>query len=239
MNVTYFNMSTPGSGSFSIPNVAWTETFVCPCGIQSRGRAIFDYIKRQHLSNKFTNIYVAEATTKWFNIFQKTFPHSIGSEFLDSNFASGSIHKTLSFNNKEIDVQHQDLTNLSFPDNTYDLVISRDIFEHIPDFKKSFQEINRVLRDKGSLIFTIPFFAHNKNTVIRAEINDGEIRHLLEPEIHLNPVNKAGSLCFQNFGWDISDYLLNEGFSSFYANLYWSPEKGHLGNPFFVFHCIK
>ncbi len=63
--------------------------------------------------------------------------------------------------------------------------------------------------------------------------------HRLPPEIHGNPVSDEGSLCFQNFGWDILADLGGVGFSDAKAALYWGPWQGHLGYPFFVFSALK
>jgi len=67
----------------------------------------------------------------------------------------------------------------------------------------------------------------------------GKVVNLLPPEIHGNPISKNGSLCFQNFGWDILDELRGNGFINAKASLYWGPWQGHLGFPFFVFNAIK
>jgi SAM-dependent methyltransferase len=49
-----------------------------------------------------------------------------------------------------------DIMNLPFRDNSLDLVISEDIFEHIENNTKGFQEIARVLKKGGKHIFTVP-----------------------------------------------------------------------------------
>ncbi len=68
---------------------------------------------------------------------------------------------------------------------------------------------------------------------------DGSIEHYYPGEYHGNPVSSEGSLCFQNFGWDILSVLKEEGFSESVASLYWGPWQGHLGIPFFVFCAVK
>jgi hypothetical protein len=119
-------------------------------------------------------------------------------------------------------------------------MITLDVFEHIPDYSKAFRESFRILSPNGYLIFTIPFFFDREKTIIRATIdNTGEINHILPAEIHGNPVSNNGSLCFQNFGWDILGGLKHAGFSDAKASLYWGPWQGHLGYPFFVFSAHK
>ena len=50
----------------------------------------------------------------------------------------------------------QDATCLTFPDATFDIVISQDILEHINNTWLAFLEINRVLTKDGAHIFTVP-----------------------------------------------------------------------------------
>lgn len=50
----------------------------------------------------------------------------------------------------------QDATCLTFPDMTFDIVISQDIAEHIDDTWRAFSEINRVLTKDGTHVFTVP-----------------------------------------------------------------------------------
>lgn len=45
---------------------------------------------------------------------------------------------------------------LPFDDNSFDLIISNQVFEHIPDYKKSLEEIHRVLKPGGKLIALFP-----------------------------------------------------------------------------------
>jgi len=56
--------------------------------------------------------------------------------------------------------------NLSFPDNYFDMVISFDVFEHVPDSDKHLEEVKRVLKDDGKYLLSTP----NKWTNIPIEI---------------------------------------------------------------------
>jgi hypothetical protein len=68
---------------------------------------------------------------------------------------------------------------------------------------------------------TIPFFYDRAQTQIRASLGNDGIIHYLPPELHGNPVSSEGSLCFQNFGWDILSDLRQAGFSDAMASMYW------------------
>jgi len=227
-----------GSNSLSI-NPAWTETYVCDnCGLNSRMRALISYLKSHSDYKNLNNVYIAEQITKSFQVLKNTlYPSLIGSEFLGTNYTSGDLVKNKIPGHQII--RHEDLTNLSFKNNSFDLVITQDVFEHIPDYFKAFTEINRILSEHGRLVFTIPFNANLEYTKIRASIINNQLIYYLPPEIHGDPLLTEGSLCYQNFGWDILSSLIEAGFSETRASLYWGPWKGHMGYPLFVFSADK
>jgi len=163
-------------------------------------------------------------------------PSLLGSEYMGAEHKTGDI--IIRWGNLRR-IRHEDLTALSFPDGEFDLAMTLDVFEHIPDYRKAFAELGRVLAPGGRLVFTIPFFYELETTRIRASVGPEGIIHHLPAEIHGNPVSDGGSLCFQNFGWDILLDLREAGFSDAMASLYWGPWQGHLGYPFFVFSASK
>ena len=76
----------------------------------------------------------------------------------------------------------QDVTNLTFDKDSFDLVISSDVMEHVHDSWKGFEEVVRVLKPGGAYIFTIPVrLPLSPNIEVRARIDEGtwEIEHLL------------------------------------------------------------
>jgi SAM-dependent methyltransferase len=102
----------------------------------------------------------------------------------------------------------EDLENLSFADNSIDLHVSQDVMEHILSPDRVFQEIARTLRPGGMHIFTVPLVNKTGASEICAERGEeGEIRHLLEPEYHGNPVSDQGSLVTRRWGYDICEYI--------------------------------
>jgi SAM-dependent methyltransferase len=225
------------AGNSSSINPAWTETAVCTeCGLNSRMRALFDFLKTHCDLRKIRRAYIAEQVTVAYHKYKAIFPGLIGSEYLGSEYPSGKI---LTRWHNLTRIRHEDLTDLSFADGQFDLAITQDVFEHIPEYLKAFTEIYRVLSSGGRLVFTIPFFFELEKTRVRASMGSEGIIHHLPMEIHGNPVSNEGSLCFQNFGWDILEDLLKSGFSEAITDLYWGPWQGHLGYPMFVFSAIK
>lgn len=50
----------------------------------------------------------------------------------------------------------EDIQSLSYPDATFDLVITSDTLEHVPDHVLALKETRRILRPGGRHVFTVP-----------------------------------------------------------------------------------
>jgi SAM-dependent methyltransferase len=226
-----------GFGPPSSIHPAWTETAICEdCGLNSRMRALIDFLKTHLVLSDIHHAYAAEQLTHSFRKLKGLLPSLVGSEFLGSDVEKGKTFlRWRTFRR----LRHEDLTSLTFTDGEFDLAITQDVFEHIPDYQTAFSELLRILSPGGHLVFTIPFFPDLENTRIRASLTNNGIVHHLPPEIHGNPVSPEGSLCYQNFGWDILQVLCRVGFKDAFASMYWGPWQGHLGFPFFIFSAVK
>jgi SAM-dependent methyltransferase len=108
-------------------------------------------------------------------------------------------------------ISSEDLHNLSYSPDKFDLVLTSDTLEHVPNYKKAFKEIYRVLKPGGQHIFTIPVIWRN-HTKRRAEMNGGKIEYLLEPAYH-GPAEDA-NLVWTDFGYEILDDLAKQGFKT-------------------------
>jgi len=116
--------------------------------------------------------------------------------------------------------RNEDICNLTYPDSSFDVVLSSDTLEHIPDFSAALRETLRVLRPGGRHIFTVPVVTSRPKTFARAEIrSDGVIVHRSPPLFHgrgagLFRYLPAGDdlLAYTEFGGDIADHLRRAGF---------------------------
>ena len=211
--------------------LGWRETAVCQgCGLNSRMRAMVAAVRELRDDGPTTDAYVAEQTTFSFVKLSALLPGLVGSEYLGPEVPGGSVRDGL---------RHEDLTALSFARRGLDLVITQDVLEHVPDYRSALAESARVLRRGGRLLFTVPFDPGAATTQIRATVVDGKIANHLPPEIHGNPLSGDGSLCFQNFGWDLLGDLRAAGFRDASALVVWAPWSGHLGFPSFVFSALR
>jgi len=61
--------------------------------------------------------------------------------------------------------QQMDLTNLGFPNSSFDLIVCSDVLEHIQNDELAFSELARVLKCGGTLILTVPFLSNGNVNV--------------------------------------------------------------------------
>ncbi len=79
---------------------------------------------------------------------------------------------------------HQDMTCLTFPDSSFDLVLHSDTIEHILDYEKALSEAHRVLKPGGIQIYTVPLL-HKRRTRQRISVDvSGRRTDLLPPSGH-------------------------------------------------------
>jgi SAM-dependent methyltransferase len=108
-------------------------------------------------------------------------------------------------------IRSEDLTQLTYPDASFDLVLTSETLEHVPDLDAALREIHRVLVPGGRHVFTIPLMPGVPKTYRRAILRiDGAIEHFAVPISH--PGGDSGALVFTEFGADIPDILKNAGF---------------------------
>lgn len=106
---------------------------------------------------------------------------------------------------------NQDHQRLTFPSDRFDLLFSSHVLEHVPDPRAALAEAHRVLRPGGRYIFTVPRAGGAATSVRRAELIDGEVVHLEEPQYHNSPEGEP-ALVFTGFGRDVLDLLEDVGF---------------------------
>ena len=214
-------------------HINWRETLICPVtGLNNRMRAGYHLYLSEMQPYQSDSVYISEQVTPLYSFLSQKIDNLIGSEYVDQDIASGEVTET--------NIRHEDLTNLSFPDNSLDKILSFDCLEHIPNYEKVIAECSRVLKSDGSMLMSFPFDSSRQDTLTRAAIlPDGSIEHYCEPEYHGDPFSEQGCLSYYVFGWDILDLFRTAGFSSVYAVVCWSDIFGYLGGQQIAFIAKK
>lgn len=230
--------------TFIVNDVNLRENVECTqCGSFNRQRQIV-FILCKYLSSI--------TSRKIYNISELDFIHSIR---IYNTEASGALHENLKNQNsyycseyfgtelkcgsKVNGIHHEDLMNLSLSDECVDIVISSDVFEHIPDPYKAHQEVYRILKKNGRHIFTVPFdsghFLDDKRAILN---NKGEVEYLKDAIYHSDPLRPEGTLVYNIFALEMLCNLKQIGFVTNFYNLY-KPWFGIIGNNSIVFEAIR
>jgi SAM-dependent methyltransferase len=106
-------------------------------------------------------------------------------------------------------IRCENLEHLTFDNESFDLHVTQDVFEHLFDPAAACREIARTLRPGGAHVFTTPLVRKNEATRFCASLApDGSVIHLIEPpEYHGNPISSEGSLVTVNWGYDITTFI--------------------------------
>jgi len=100
-------------------------------------------------------------------------------------------------------IRHEDLQATSFADESFDIVITCDVFEHIPNPIVAEREVVRILKAGGIYCFTVPCIPDGEQDLVLAEVtSDGEIKYFAEPQYHGDPVRpNEGILVYRIFSF--------------------------------------
>lgn len=108
-------------------------------------------------------------------------------------------------------VRCESLEQLTYSDESFDLIVSSETLEHVPDLSSALREIHRVLRAGGWHLFTVPLFPGTSETFARASRNeDGQVEFRGTPIHH--PGGDWGYLVYTEFGTDLPERLREAGF---------------------------
>lgn len=184
------------------------ETYFClHCGSSSRNRA---------LAKVFLSEFGVYENLKKFNQtgirgYLVAAYGPIAEALKGQNFVFSEYFDNINPGEKKNGILCQDLTCLTFPDRTFDIVISEAVIEHVKDPFKSFLEVHRVLKEGGKYIFSVPFESVEKTTT-RVLPNGAS---LLEKKYHKDPLRKSGALVYTDFSKKdfLEKMLLPAGFS--------------------------
>ena len=197
--------------------------------LNARMRAALQFVEEETAPRITDSVYVTEMVTPLFEFLRGKYPLVQGSEFLPG----------VPYGCFENGIRCEDLQALTFEDATFDLLMTFDVLEHVPEYKIAIHEMARVLKPGGYLVMTTPLFPGMEESHLRATINDqGALEHLYPAEYHGNPLG-PGSLCFTTFGFGLVEELRRYGFRDSYAQFYLNMELGYWGGPEILLVAVK
>jgi SAM-dependent methyltransferase len=134
----------------------------CPrCGSLERHRLLWLYLqeKTDFFKRQLSVLHVAPES-----IFQEQFRKLPNLDYISADIAS------------PLAMVKMDITDIQFPDNTFDVILCNHVLEHIPDDRRAMEEIFRVLKPGGWAILQVPIDMKRETTYEDPSITDPEER---------------------------------------------------------------
>jgi 2-polyprenyl-3-methyl-5-hydroxy-6-metoxy-1,4-benzoquinol methylase len=131
-------------------------------------------------------------------------------------------------------IRCEDLQELTYPNDYFDIILTSDTLEHVPEPDKAWSEIRRTLKPGGYHIFTIPVVPSQPVTRQRARLSGGRTEYLTEPAYHGGEWGAEDLLVYTDFAMDVVDALNKLGLST--EVLYYKQGNKDVA---FVFRSLK
>jgi SAM-dependent methyltransferase len=111
-----------------------------------------------------------------------------------------------------VEYPEQDLQALTYADASFDLLLTSETLEHIPDFRRALAETRRVLRQGGRHVFTVPLDPRLERT--RSRNGMAPMYHGRGGGPFAVVTRRNDMLAYTDFGLDVPDLLREAGFEA-------------------------
>jgi SAM-dependent methyltransferase len=181
---------------------------------------IVSFLGERGIKDQDAKLYAHEAITPLALALRGRYPKFIGTEYARDDAERKALFP----------IVHRDICNSDLPSDTFDLVASCDVLEHVYDIDAALRETFRILKGRGLFIGTFPFRYEVERTPRLASVEDGEIiHHIAEPIYHGNPMG-GGSLVFELPSWNIIGRAKQAGFNDPYMAFVCDKYRGIVGS---------
>jgi len=169
------------------------EGLLClACGSVPRQRALIAHLRALALPLANARVHESSPSLCTWQFFRRNCPRFTASYFLPEVAAGARVGAFLC-----VDLEHQ-----PFADGSFDLVVTQDVFEHVPEPMLALREIQRTLSPDGVHVFTVPR-ANWRTTQPRAVRRNGQLELLAPAEFHRDPIARRGTLVVTDWGHDL------------------------------------
>lgn len=162
-------------------------------------------IPRQRALQYILDRYFADWTS--LNIHESSPSNTLISQFC-SSYSSSQFLEGVPLGLDKDGVRCEDLEELTFSDETFDLVITLDVMEHVHTPREAFNSIMRVIKRGGAHVFTTPKHPGLLKSYPRVLVTEDGIEHLMEPNYHGNPIGDGRALVTWDYGDDFEYYVM-------------------------------
>lgn len=129
--------------------------YACPrCLSNNRERALYFFIRKQEglLTSKRILHFAPE---------RNLYPLISSADYVE--YVCGDLD-TKNYSHLSRKIERIDVTDIAYPDESFDIVICNHVLEHIPDDARAMKEILRVLRKSGMAILMVPVGTNLQDT---------------------------------------------------------------------------
>ncbi len=125
------------------------------------------------------------------------------------------------------------LEDLPFADETFDIILTTEVMEHVRHVDAAHREIARCLTKSGSYLFTVPYDGDMAETwVLIDPVTDEQL--VFPPHVHGDPgMRSQGIKSYRVFGRDILDELHEAGLDGTFHTVE-RPDVGIFGGDLFT-----
>lgn len=206
-----------------MPN--FRERLVCAItNLNNRQRFVCSYIQRLISQQGYFSLFTFEQATPVFRYLSHNLENVriTGSEYLSPDYKQGQIVNG---------IRHEDALNLSFNNESFDVVFSWEVLHRTPDLYKAIQETYRVMKNGGTFLFSTPFNSGMEQSHQHAKLTTAGIEHFSDVRYYRgNHEMDKQSPVFYELGWDLLDIIKECGFKHVYLLCYYSATYGYLGD---------
>lgn len=175
------------------------------------------FVKAKLGNLRLTNSHILEigcGRGGFSNFLANTYPTS--GKIVASDFSIQGLdiaHKKFGDHNGLISWRHEDIMSQSFENDLFDIAISCETIEHIPNPKRAIEELHRVLKPGGILLLTCPNYFNLFGIwclyrwIIGKPFTEGGqpyVNYIQTPRIYFN-IKQAG---FKVIEWQSSEIIL-------------------------------
>lgn len=205
------------------------EGLVCNrCRLTARQRTLLVALIESEIPNDGNGGAILERFSRLYRHVKRLYPKAAGSEYLGPDKTSGKYYLWQRPGTLPIPsvLKHESIHAMSFASGSLGFLLHTDVLEHVADTGTALSECRRVLAPDRPMIFTVPFFSSNDQTVVRGHLDaDGKLIELLPGEYHGDGVKAGGIYTYYNFGWSFFENL-RQHFSSVEIGIVYSPAHG-------------
>ncbi len=210
---TDYRFAEPAAAGRRLP--VWRERQVCRCGLNARHRSSVHLLTQLPGLGSGSVVFCTDPGPV-FDRVRTFFPRAVTAAYQGAGVPLGRRAPG--------GIRNEDVTQLTFPDGAFDAILTLDLLERVPDYRRALREFARCLRPGAWFALTVPFFFERTETLSRGDAGGADA---CAGKAGPQPGPAAERL--HDFGWDLLDELRAAGFQEVEITLFTAPHYGYVG----------